>query len=141
LLGNLYFFITFGDNVEDYLGHKRFALLLVAATLTGAALHIAINPSSDIPCVGASGGISGLIAFYAFRFPEARLGWLFRMGLYFRWIRIPAWGWFGIWMLFQALGLILQVSGLSRVSAAAHLGGVLAGVLFWALWRKSDPAS
>jgi membrane associated rhomboid family serine protease len=141
LLGNLYFFITFGDNVEAHLGHRRFVVLLLSATIAGAAFHIAVNPGSMIPCVGASGGISGVLAFYALKFPGARLGWLFWLYLVPRMLRIPAWGWFAIWMLLQLVGLSHQMSGVTRVSAAAHLGGVAAGVCCWALWRNRLPTS
>jgi membrane associated rhomboid family serine protease/Zn-finger nucleic acid-binding protein len=136
LLGNLYFLLNFGDNVEDYLGRRRFLLLLASATLAGHALHIALDPAATVPCIGASGGISGLIAFYALKFPQARLGWLFRIYVHFKWVRLPVWGWFCLWMFLQLLGLLQQMSGLSRVSSAAHLGGVLAGFGFWLLWRN-----
>jgi len=121
LLGNVYFLLVFGDNVEDYLGKGRFVLLLLGATLGGALLHIALDPHSHIPCVGASGGISGVIAFYALAFPHAKLGLLIRFWLYFRWLWLPAWGAFVLWLLLQLL---------------AHLGGAAVGMAFWLLARK-----
>ena len=64
-------------------GRWRFVLLLAAADLFGNLLHVAGNPHSMVPCVGASGGISGVIAYYALRFPRARLGIMFSYWLYF----------------------------------------------------------
>ncbi|MBL8749151.1 MAG: rhomboid family intramembrane serine protease [Planctomycetes bacterium] len=137
LLGNLYFFVTFGDNVEDYLGRARWLALVVAATLVGALFHVLGDPSSRVPCVGASGGISGLIAFYALRFPRARLGSIFWFLFLPQWITYPAWGGFVFWVLSQSILLWQQLAGFGNVSALAHVGGALVGVIAWALWR--DP--
>jgi membrane associated rhomboid family serine protease len=131
LVSNLYFFLLLGDNVEDCIGRKKMALLLVAATVLGDVLHAVAEPRSTEPCVGASGGISGVLAFYALQFPRARIGFMWR----FFWMRIPAWGAFTLWMLLQGFGLIMQLSGFSNVSALAHLGGVAAGVGLWFCWR------
>jgi membrane associated rhomboid family serine protease/Zn-finger nucleic acid-binding protein len=133
LAGNLYFLLIFGDNVEDYVGRGKFLLLLLLATVAGDVLHSLFDPVSTRPCVGASGGISGLIAFYALQFPHARLGFLIRR--YYRWIQIPAWGAFLLWLGLQFLGAYEQVAGFSNVSAFAHLGGAGVGFLFW-LWLK-----
>jgi membrane associated rhomboid family serine protease/Zn-finger nucleic acid-binding protein len=136
LVGNLYFLLIFGDNVEDCLGGKRFLLLLLASTLAGDLLHLAAQSSSDIPCVGASGGISGVIVFYALQFPKARLGFLFRYFVMFRWVQMPAWVALGLWMGLQTLTVILQVNGFSNVAATAHLGGAMAGFLLWLVWGE-----
>lgn len=135
LIGNLYFFLIFGDNVEDFLGKWRFLLLLLLAALAGDCLHVLADARYTIPCVGASGGISGVIVFYALKFPHARLGFMFR-SLRFRWVHIPAWGALVLWMLLQILGTIEQLAGISNVSALAHLGGALTGFVFWLAWRK-----
>jgi membrane associated rhomboid family serine protease/Zn-finger nucleic acid-binding protein len=132
LLGNLYFLLLFGDNVEDHLGRRRFGLLVLAATLAGDLLHILGDPGSTTPCVGASGGISGVITFYALQYPHARLGFLLR----FYWIRIPAWGALLLWVVLQCFGVLQQLAGFSNVSALAHLGGAAAGFGAWLLWRK-----
>lgn len=137
LLGNLYFLLLFGDNVEDYLGHRRFLLLVGFATLLGAIAHIALDPRSQIPVIGASGGISGLVVFYGLEFPRARLGFLIRW--VFRWIQIPAWVFVGLWIVMQLVTAWRQVAGLSSVSALAHLGGAAVGVWFWLTWGRARP--
>ncbi len=131
LIGNMYFLLIFGDNVEDYLGRWRYLLLIAGAALVGDLGHIALDPQSTIPVIGASGGISGVLAYYILTFPKARLGILMRILLYFRWIRLPAYGWGLFWIGFQVLGVYLQITGASNVSAAAHLGGVAVGIAFW----------
>ena len=135
LAGNLYFLVVFGDNVEEYLGRKRWAVLLLGATLAGSLLHTLADVRSHVPCVGASGGISGLIAFYALRFPRARLGSVLWFFLFPYWITYPAWGGFVFWVLAQALLAWQQLLGVGNVSALAHAGGALAGVLAWWCWR------
>jgi membrane associated rhomboid family serine protease len=73
LIGNAYFLLIFGDNVEDQLGRWRYALVVLLAALAGDLLHVAADPRDTVPCIGASGGISGVIVFYALKFPQARL--------------------------------------------------------------------
>ncbi len=132
LIGNLYFFLVFGDNVEDYLGRFRFVLLLLLATLAGDWAHIIADPDSQAPCIGASGGISGVIAYYALRFPRVRLGFM----LWLRWVRAPACFMFILWVGLQLFGAWQQHIGISNVSSFAHLGGAIVGVIFWLLTRK-----
>ncbi|MCX7867709.1 MAG: rhomboid family intramembrane serine protease, partial [Limisphaera sp.] len=135
LASNLYFLLVFGDNVEDFLGRRRWLLLLGGAALAGDVLHILLEPRSEVPCIGASGGISGLITFYALQFPRVRLGLL----IYWRLVRIPAWGALVLWALMQGLLLMMQLHGLGDVSAAAHLGGAAAGLAAWYLWKRREP--
>lgn len=138
LIGNLYFLLVFGDNVEEYLGRWRTAALLLAATAAGDVLHILFEHGSTTPAVGASGGISGIIVFYALQFPRARLGILFWYYAYVRWIRFPAWAALLFWVIFQGVGVLMQLAGLSNVSALAHLGGAGAGLVAWMLCRRAE---
>lgn len=144
LAGNLYFLIVFGDNVEDYLGRWRWLFLLFFAVISGALAHVLLNLNDTTPCVGASGGISGLLAFYAFRFPKARLGirvWS-RYSYAAPWITFPAWGGFVAWICLQLVGVWQQMEGISNVSSVAHLGGIVVGIAAWWLWRdiETSPA-
>jgi len=141
LFSNLYFLIVFGMRVEDFIGWEKLLVLLVFAALAGDVLHILGDPHSDAPCIGASGGISGIIAYYSLKLPHARLGFLFRsiwLSGYVRWVQVPAWGAFALWIMIQLLGSLQQLSGFGRVSALAHLGGAAAGFLFWLVWRKVE---
>jgi membrane associated rhomboid family serine protease len=135
LFGNLYFFLLFGGEVEEHLGHWRFLLLIFLSTIFGDLLHLLGNLHSMIPSIGASGGISGVLVFYALQFPK---GTLMFFSWRFGWIHLPAWGAFIIWLLLQLLGAYLQHAGLSNVAALAHLGGVITGFALWLLWRKPE---
>ncbi len=139
LLGNIYFLVIFGRAVENNLGHWRWLIIVLVSAQVGNLLHILGDPRSDMPCIGASGGISGLITYYALKFPHARLGLLFRFGLiYWRWVQFPAWVAFFVWILIQTFGAWSQMHGFSNVSALAHFGGVGAGIAFWLIWRKRE---
>ena len=133
LIGNLYFLWVFGDNTEDVLGKGRYLLLILLATLAGDLAHILSDPDSIIPCIGASGGISGILVYYCLRFPKASMGVVY----WYHWFRIPVWTMLLIWTLLQILTAHLQKLGVSNVAAFAHLGGAGIGVLFWWLTRRS----
>lgn len=137
LFGNLYFLLLCGDNVEEHLGPRRWLCLVLAAAMAGDLLHLSLDPRRDVPVVGASGGISGLITFYALQFPRVRLGLL----IYWRLIRIPAALAWVFWMACQLLLLVLQIGGHGHVSAAAHLGGTAVGLVCWWAWREPKRAA
>jgi membrane associated rhomboid family serine protease len=139
LVGNVYFLLIFGDNVEDDLGRWRYAGLLAISALVGSLFHILGNRHSLLPCVGASGGISGVVTYYALRFPRVRLGFLFRYWLYFRWIHLPACAYLLLWFLMQLLFVVEEQAGVSNIAALAHLGGAAVGVAAWILWRARYP--
>ena len=127
LVGNMYFLLVFGDDVENFLRPLRYIALIAIAAFVGDLVHIASAPNSTIPCIGASGGIAGVITFYALAFPQAKIGFLWRYFYYFRWIRLPAWFVFVLWILFQIIGAYEQKIGISSVSSFAHLGGAAVG--------------
>ena len=142
LVGNMYFLLAFGDDVENFLGRVRYLALIAIAAFIGDLAHIALDPRSETPCIGASGGIAGVITFYALNFPRMRLAFLMRWGfVWFRWIRLPAWFVFVLWILFQLIGTLEQKAGMSSVSSVAHLGGAAVGVLAWLVWRKPHDES
>jgi membrane associated rhomboid family serine protease/Zn-finger nucleic acid-binding protein len=137
LAGNMYFLLAFGHAVENFLRPLRYLALIALAAFIGDLAHIALDPHSQTPCIGASGGIAGVITFYALNFPRMRLAFLMRWGfVWFHWIRLPAWFVFVLWFVFQIIGTLEQRAGMSSVSSAAHLGGAAFGVLAWLVWRK-----
>jgi membrane associated rhomboid family serine protease len=142
LAGNMYFLLAFGHAVENFLRPLRYLALIALAAFIGDLAHIALDPRSQTPCIGASGGIAGVIMFYALNFPRMRLAFLMRYGfVWFRWIRLPAWFVFVLWILFQIIGTFEQKAGISSVSSAAHLGGAAVGLLAWLVWRKPNDDS
>lgn len=137
MASNVYFLLVFGDNVEDYLGKKRFLFLMGIAALAGSLLHVVFEPRSDIPCVGASSGIAAIITYYALQFPHAQLGFFSRFLYSFTWTRCPAWFFFFLWLTSQIFTTWEQLKGFGSVSALAHIGGITVGVLFWLKWRNT----
>ena len=133
LFGNLCFLIVFGDNTEDILGKRRYLLLVAAAAFVGDIAHILADPRAAVPCVGASGGISGILAYYCLRFPRASIGIVWR----FRWSRLPVGLMFTLWVLTQIVGAMWVSAGMGNVAVFAHLGGAAVGVLFWLWTRRS----
>jgi membrane associated rhomboid family serine protease len=133
LIGNLYFLVVFGDNTEDVLGKRRFLLLVALAAIVGDLAHILADPGDTTPCVGASGGISGVLAYYCLRFPTAHVGIIW----WLRWLRIPVWVMFLLWVLWQVSEAVLIPREIGGVAVFAHLGGALVGVLFWLWTRRS----
>jgi membrane associated rhomboid family serine protease len=140
LLGNLYFLVTFGRGVEMRIGAGRMLLMLAAADVVGNLMHAAFDPSSGVPCIGASGGISALLLYYAASLPWNRIAvtfWLLIRPLTFE---VPAMVWAFFWFGWQAfLALIEHYSG-GSVSALSHVGGALVGLAAFFLWRRRHAA-
>lgn len=133
LLTNMYFLLVFGDLLEEEIGHLKFFILLVLATVVGNVVHGLLDSSSDIPLIGASGGVSGVILYFAMQFPKSKFGIL----VLFQWVQIPATLYVAFWILFQLVGAIDQVAGVSNVSSLAHLAGAVMGYLLWRRWRHA----
>jgi membrane associated rhomboid family serine protease len=136
LIANGYFLLIFGDNVEDLLGKSRYALLLLASHIVGTIITGAVDPRTFVPSVGASAGISGIIAFYAISFPHAKISVLLTFGALFNWIRISVIVYFAFWLFIQFLMSIFQVYGSGDISYIAHLSGALVGVVFALIHRN-----
>jgi membrane associated rhomboid family serine protease len=128
LAGNMAFLAMYGWRVEQVLRPVRFAVLVAFATVWGGLLHAAFAPDPEIPLIGASGGVSGVIAAHAALLPHARV----RM----RFFDIPAWCAFGVWLVLQAIGVAKQIHGMSPVSALGHVGGAAAGLALGFMWKS-----
>ena len=136
LLGNLYFLMVFGDNVEDRLGRVAFVALLAGGHLAGMVAHGAFGADASMPCIGASAGISSVIAFYALEFPKVRLGFMFRYFLLFRWFHLSAAWALVLYAFMQIFGVYFQILGASNVSYLGHLGGLAVGVAAIFVYRS-----
>src|SRR5215470_12004745 len=130
VLGNMWFLYIFGDNVEDYLGHFKYLVFYLLAGLLADAAQIAINPTSQIGMVGASGAIAGVLGAYFVLYPRARvLTWFFVFVLY-----LPAWIVLGEWIVIQFFNgaAVLSMAGgrdVGGVAFWAHVGGFVSGVI------------
>ncbi len=132
LLGNMVFLWIFGDNVEDRLGHLGYAFFYLACGLAADFAHIATNSASEIPTLGASGAISGVVGAYAVFFPRHRVRMLVWMFVFANVYRIPAVWWIGIWFAEQ---VFFSMRGIGGVAYGAHIGGFLAGLAVAAVLR------
>ncbi len=130
LAGNMLFLWIFGDNLEDQLGHLGFLIFYLAAGIAAALAHIAADPGSAIPTVGASGAIGGVMGGYLLLFPRAKVDILLIFIVFFRVFTIPAWIMLGLWFGMQIFsGLSTPTNG-GGVAYWAHAGGFLAGIAF-----------
>lgn len=134
LLGNLYFLWIMGDNVEDILGPWRYLAFYLAAGLAAGLVTAALHPGSEIPMVGASGAISGVMGAYLVGCPRAQVTFM----VFLMQHKIPAAGYLIFWVALQVLGWSLGAPG---VAWEAHLGGFAVGVLTLLAVRKAAGGS
>ncbi len=142
LLGNMLFLYIYGDNIEDEMGHVPFALFYVASGVAAAMIQYVVAPYSQIPMVGASGAIAGVMGGYLLLFPKARIDILIFIIFYIRILPIPAWIVLMVWFGMQLVGGVAADVRIGGVAYWAHLGGFAAGLLLAIpLWlRLGGPA-
>ncbi|HEX6040303.1 rhomboid family intramembrane serine protease [Longimicrobium sp.] len=130
LLGNMLFLWVFGNNIEDSMGHLRFLLFYLATGIAAGLAHIWFSPLSNVPAVGASGAISGIMGAYILLYPRARVRTWFPPFFFFR---LPAVVFLGVWFALQLFGglssLGLPETQQGGVAVWAHVGGFVAGLL------------
>ena len=130
LAGNMLYLWIFGDNVEDRLGRFRFLLFYLLSGLAAAAAQILSDPHSQIPMVGASGAISGVLGAYLLLYPHARVVTLVFFGWFVRVIEIRALIVLGFWIVVQLVsGLLTWGAQVGGVAWFAHVGGFIAGLV------------
>lgn len=139
LIGNMLFLNIFGDNLEDRLGHVRYLGFYLLGGLAGSMLQIAVDPSSIIPNLGASGAIAGVMGGYLVLFPRERIDVLWTFG-FIGTSTVPASAMLFYWILFQSVAGLgsLGVAG-GGVAYFAHIGGFAFGYLVTRLWFKRPP--
>ncbi|MBX6367788.1 MAG: rhomboid family intramembrane serine protease [Rhodospirillales bacterium] len=127
--GNMLFLWIFGNNVEDTLGRARFILFYFLCGIAAALAQAISNPSSEIPMVGASGAIAGVLAAYLILHPYANVRVFVWFFIFVRLINVPAIVLIGLWFVMQVLGgLATPASTTGGVAFWAHVGGFLAGL-------------
>lgn len=137
VLGNMWYLYIFGDNIEDYLGHFTYLVFYVLCGLFAMATQVAVYPHSNLPTVGASGAIAGILGAYFIVYPRARvLTWFFVFVLY-----LPAWivlGEFFVLNFFSgATTLSMARAGdVGGVAVWAHVGGFVAGLVMIKLFPE-----
>jgi membrane associated rhomboid family serine protease len=123
IFGNMLFLFIFGDNLENLLGHIRFAIFYIVCGLAAALAQVFMDPNSLIPMLGASGAISGVLGGYLVLFPQRQV-----RALIFNFLTtVPAFVALGLWIGIQLLQGYLSPAGQGGVAYAAHIGGFIAG--------------
>jgi len=138
IIFNMWFLWIFGDNIESVLGHKRYVLFYLLCGVGAALAQIQINTGSQIPMVGASGAIAGVLGAYLIRFPRATVHVLVILIIFITFIRVPAMVVIGIWFL-SNLTAGLGTLGIEETGGTAwfaHLGGFVSGVVLNQVFKK-----
>jgi membrane associated rhomboid family serine protease len=135
LLGNMLFLWVFGDNVEDAMGHVRFLLFFLMCGVFAGLSHTLVMQSSEIPVIGASGGVAGIIAAYLMLHPKVKIWvlalWRFPVKITAAWV-------LGFWVLLQIFSAVTS-SG-DGIAWWAHVGGLVAGAVLILFMRRPGVA-
>jgi|SRR6185437_37955 membrane associated rhomboid family serine protease len=134
IIGNMWVLWIFGDNIEDQLGHLTYLFFYLLCGIAAGVTHILLNAGSNIPTVGASGAIAGIMGAYFLLYPRAKVLTLVPLIIFFTFWWLPAWIVLGYWFLLQFLsGAATQIAVSSRSSGGvafwAHVGGFVAGII------------
>ena len=133
LAGNMLYLWIFGDNVEDSIGRRNFVIFYVLCGIAAALAQALVDPGSQIPMIGASGAIAGVLGAYLLLHPRANIRCLIGFFIFFRMVNVPAFlvlgGWIGL--QFFSLG---QID--SNVAYVAHIGGFVAGMALIPFFKK-----
>jgi membrane associated rhomboid family serine protease len=138
IIGNMLYLWIFGNNVENSMGHLRFVLFYLLAGVVAACAHIALQPSSTVPTIGASGAVSGILGAYLIMYPRAQIKTLLPLGIFLTVVHLPAWFFLIFWIAWQILNqaLIPVDPAAGGVAYAAHIGGFMVGILLMPIFRK-----
>jgi membrane associated rhomboid family serine protease len=135
--GNMLYLWIFGDNVEDRFGHLKFAIFYLLCGLAATFAQLAFSLSSNIPNLGASGAIAGVLGAYILLFPQGKVSVLQGQ----RVIQVPALIVIGLWIvlqLFSGVGSIANTADTGGVAYMAHIGGFIAGFVLTFLLRGNS---
>lgn len=131
LIGNMLFLWVFGDNIEDAMGHVRFIMFYLMCGIFAGLLHAYMLPHSELPLIGASGAVAGVIAAYLILHPKVKV-WV--LALWRIPIRITAAWALGIWILAQFGNLLFESE--EAIAWWAHIGGLVAGAVLILFMRR-----
>jgi membrane associated rhomboid family serine protease len=137
--GNMLYLWIFGDNVEDRFGHVKFLIFYLLCGIAATVAQVAVNANSNVPNLGASGAIAGVLAAYLVLFPKGQVRVLMGRGI----MPMPALIVIGLWIVLQfinGVGAITQSAETGGVAYMAHVGGFAAGLVLTFLFRRSSRA-
>jgi len=130
IIGNMWFLYILGDNVESILGHVKYFIFYLACGIGAALAQFFVEPASQVPMIGASGAVAGVLGAYMIRFPKARVHVLAVIIIFITTFVVPAQIVLGLWFLMQLSGGLgsLGVDTTGGVAWFAHIGGFIIGV-------------
>jgi membrane associated rhomboid family serine protease len=138
--GNMLYLWIFGDNLEKVMGHARFVFFYLACGIAAGLAHILFSGASNVPTVGASGAISGVLGGYLVLFPRNQVRVLTRGGI----VAVPAIVVLGFWIVIQLIngvGSLAVTTDNGGVAYMAHIGGFIAGIVLVKLLATRRPAT
>ena len=140
LLGNMWFLWLFGNNIEDSMTRPRFLAFYLLCGLAAAMAQVWANPVSEVPMVGASGAISGVMGAYLVLFPRVRVWTMIPLGFFFYSMALPAWAMLIYWAFLQVAGGVTSLAAEQAGGVAfwAHIGGFVAGVVLIKMFERQD---
>ncbi|MAJ24499.1 MAG: rhomboid family intramembrane serine protease [Rickettsiales bacterium] len=138
LIGNMLFLWIYGNNIEDAMGHYKFLFFYIICGLAAAFLQAFVTPNSNIPMIGASGAVSGVLSAYLLLYPRARVHTLIFVFFFITVIRIPAGILIIIWLVIQIFNASLVDPNSPGVAWFAHIGGFVMGILLVPFFKKKD---
>jgi membrane associated rhomboid family serine protease len=124
--GNMLFLWVFGNNIEDQLGRVKYLIFYLGCGILAALTQWFFSMQSEVPAIGASGAIAGVMGAYILRFPKAQVLTLIPIGFFITTIRIPAVFFLGFWFVQQAF------YGIASLQAPANIGMEGGGIAYWA---------
>ncbi len=136
LIGNMWFLWIFGDNIEDKLGHFKYFIFYIICGISASFVHIFFNSQSNMPCIGASGAIAGVLGAYMVTFPHARVITIVPLFIFIQIIELPAIIVLGFWIIIQFFCSTSSISTSSSgggVAWWAHIGGFVSGIIIFYL--------
>jgi membrane associated rhomboid family serine protease len=136
LLGNMWSLYIFGDNVEDRLGSLRYLIFYLLCGWASGLAHLFMNWHSQVPTIGASGAIAGVMGAYLLLYPRSRILTLIPIFFIPYFLEIPAFFFLGFWFLLQFLSAAGTQAQTSGIAWWAHIGGFLCGMVFLKLLLK-----
>ncbi len=129
LLGNMWSLYIFGNNIEDRLGPLRYVTFYVLCGLLSGFSHLLINYQSNVPTIGASGAIAGVMGAYFVLYPQSRILTLIPI-LFIPWfVEIPAFFFLGLWFVLQLMNAAGSSGGIAGIAWWAHIGGFVFGII------------
>ena len=138
LAGNMLYLWIFGNNVEDSMGHGRFIAFYLLCGVAAGLAQALMDPGSEIPMIGASGAISGVLGAYLLLYPHARVLVIVPLGLLSTLMRLRAIWVLGFWFVMQLLLSAFSGSQQGGVAFFAHIGGFIAGMALIPLFKYAD---